>query len=592
MNKITKNILALAVLSVGVTTVANAQFTQQKIGTNPTTITPSAVLDVESTTKGALLPRLALTSLIVAAPVTAPADALTVFNTATDGTAPNNVTPGYYYWDLANTKWVRLLTSEAVTNDWHVTGNAGTTPIATVNTLVGTTNYIGTSDANNVVVGVNGISRAIFTQQGSLIGGGGTYTFGATPPTYSLIWGTGHQLAIPSGSFANTAAVFGSRNTVNSSNGFTTGTDNIIGTSSVASMVSGASNTLGNQFQTSIVTGRLNTMAYTTQGGNGNIVAGQENKLSNSIDNVAPIGAIVGGYINTLTAAGNGFLLTGTGNTISGAMNNAAVVGQYNTPVDNSLFTVGNGTAAASKSNAMVVLVNGNVGINTTAAATPSNKLHVVATADPVRLEGLAAGAAGDNVVVANATGVLKTVTQASLASSLEPWQVQGGTTKATTNAENIYQTGNVSIGSQTPITPFLSNGVTITPKLSVTGDVASTGTFYTTTGKYADYVFEKYFDGTSKIDDQYTFKSLREVDAFIKKNKHLPGVTPISEVNKTATGYSFDITKLSIQSLEKIEELYLHTIEQQQLIEKQQTEIQEMKKRMDRLEKLLSDKK
>ncbi|RDC56141.1 hypothetical protein DU508_11005 [Pedobacter chinensis] len=232
----------------------------------------------------------------------------------------------------------------------------------------------------------------------------------------------------------------------------------------------------------------------------------------------------------------------------------------------------------------------GKIGIGT---ATPTGKVHIKAdvASDPLRLEGLQTGVVTDKIVVADVNGVLKTVDAASVASSLEPWQVQGGTTKATTNAQNIYQTGSVAVGAST-IPSFSAGAATITPKFHVAGDVSTTGAFYTTTSVYADYVFEKYFDGSSKIDQNYTFKSLAEVNAFIKKHKHLPGVTPISDVNKTATGYSFDITKLSVQSLEKIEELYLHTIEQQNLIEKQQAEIQDMKTRLERLERLLLEKK
>lgn len=169
-----------------------------------------------------------------------------------------------------------------------------------------------------------------------------------------------------------------------------------------------------------------------------------------------------------------------------------------------------------------------------------------------------------------------------------EPWNVQGGTTAATANTQNIYQAGNVSIGSSMPIAPFTSNSVTVTPKLSVAGDVASTGAFYTTTGKYADYVFEDYLDGASKINENYKFKSLQEVAEYIKANKHLPGVTSINNIPKTKDGYTVNLSELSIQQLEKIEELYLHTIEQQEEIGKQKKELEDMRSRMEKLEKLL----
>lgn len=93
-------------LTLGFSYITKAQVTAQKIGTNPTTIAPSAVLDIESTNKGVLFPRVALTAANLAGPIVSPATGLTVFNTATDGTAPNTVTPGYYYWN--GSRWVKL----------------------------------------------------------------------------------------------------------------------------------------------------------------------------------------------------------------------------------------------------------------------------------------------------------------------------------------------------------------------------------------------------------------------------------------------------------------------------------------------------
>lgn len=58
----------------------------------------SAGLEVNFTDKGMLIPRVALTSNNSASPVTSPADYLLVYNTATAGSAPNDVVPGFYYW--------------------------------------------------------------------------------------------------------------------------------------------------------------------------------------------------------------------------------------------------------------------------------------------------------------------------------------------------------------------------------------------------------------------------------------------------------------------------------------------------------------
>ena len=66
----------------------------------------SAMLDVSSTTKGFLPPRIALTGTNTANPVVSPASGLLVYNTSTAGLYPNNVVPGYYYWNGA--AWTTL----------------------------------------------------------------------------------------------------------------------------------------------------------------------------------------------------------------------------------------------------------------------------------------------------------------------------------------------------------------------------------------------------------------------------------------------------------------------------------------------------
>jgi hypothetical protein len=70
----------------------------QNVGIGTSSPDPSAKLDVYSTDKGMLIPRVALTAANVASPITNPATGLLVFNTDSAGTDPNNVIPGFYYW--------------------------------------------------------------------------------------------------------------------------------------------------------------------------------------------------------------------------------------------------------------------------------------------------------------------------------------------------------------------------------------------------------------------------------------------------------------------------------------------------------------
>jgi len=160
-----------------------------------------------------------------------------------------------------------------------------------------------------------------------------------------------------------------------------------------------------------------------------------------------------------------------------------------------------------------------------------------------------------------------------------EPWFEVTSKKGAKLNTDNIYTQGWVGIGFDAP-------SAAPGEKLRVNGTITTVSSYY------ADYVFEDYFKGFSDIKADYKFKSLSDIDAFIKANKHLPGITPINELEKTKEGYSFNVSELSIQLLEKTEELYLHVIEQQKELETKNNEIQKLNERLEKLEKLVLDKK
>ena len=81
--------------------------------TNNFTPDAATILDVSSSDKGILIPRVELTSAVSLLPITTTGNtpnSLLVYNTAIAGTKPNNVTPGFYYWE--GDKWVRMINKE------------------------------------------------------------------------------------------------------------------------------------------------------------------------------------------------------------------------------------------------------------------------------------------------------------------------------------------------------------------------------------------------------------------------------------------------------------------------------------------------
>jgi hypothetical protein len=87
-------------------------FAQVKIGDNPTTINAGSVLELESTNKGLLMPRISLTNTTTWGLQGTPAAGMHVYNTNTGITSSNMNYPtltakiGEYYWD--GTGWVAL----------------------------------------------------------------------------------------------------------------------------------------------------------------------------------------------------------------------------------------------------------------------------------------------------------------------------------------------------------------------------------------------------------------------------------------------------------------------------------------------------
>lgn len=131
-----------------------------------------------------------------------------------------------------------------------------------------------------------------------------------------------------------------------------------------------------------------------------------------------------------------------------------------------------------------------------------------------------------------------------------------------------FVNTGNVGIGTTNPDS-----------KLTVAGNIHSREVKVTINAG-ADFVFEK----------EYNLPTLESIEKFVKQNKHLPEIASEKEMKENG----LLLGEMNIKLLQKIEELTLYTIQQQQEIyeqkdiaEKQSKEIESLKLLAERLLKI-----
>ena len=150
----------------------------QNIGINSTGATPRncAMLDIVSSSTGLLIPNLALTATGTYAPATGTAvDGLLIYNTTAGITGTGAVGVGYYYWSTSLSRWVAFIDYASPSIPWFLLGNTGITTPATpatygTSTIGAAENFLGTTDANDVVFGTNQIERMRLKQSTGYIG--------------------------------------------------------------------------------------------------------------------------------------------------------------------------------------------------------------------------------------------------------------------------------------------------------------------------------------------------------------------------------------------------------------------------------------
>lgn len=383
---------------------------QQGFGTN--TPSKASAVDMQGSDKGLLIPRIALTATNAFAPITgalgndaAQTNSLLVYNTATAGVAPNNVTPGYYYWttDGVTGKWNRLFTESDVTTlePWNI---QTTTDPATANTD-------NIYQMGNVAIGKNAV-----------------YTNGISTrlDVAGAVRGGTNQL----GTVGANSAAFGNSNEASGTASVALGNSNTA--SNLQSTVSGGSGNVASGSQSTVSGGLANSALgsqATVSGGYNNEASGLTSTVSGGYSNTASgnLSTVSGGQYNT--ALGDGSTVSGGQRNeafsayewVGGLFSTAYTAGSTSTRVDSDrLFNIGNGTAVGDRHDAFTILKNGKTGVgfdnfeNTAVALTSFNeKFQVNGNARFVTLPSVQGNTATDKAVVVDNTGVLKTVKQA-----------------------------------------------------------------------------------------------------------------------------------------------------------------------------------
>lgn len=306
-----KKFFSLASLFILLSAVASGQVSISQDASSPDS---SAMLDVKSTNKGVLIPRIALAGTQDVVTIPLPQVSLLIYNTATVDDENTSVKPGFYYWN--GLFWAPL--TPAYAPAWSLTGNAGINPA---------TQFIGTTDNQPLIFRVNNqmAGKVEFTTRNTYFG----YNAGQSNTSISIT-AIGSQAL-----YSNTT---GSGNTA-------------VGVDALSDNTTGGSNT-------AVGGGALN--ANTTAINNTAIGAGAMNANTtgenNSAVGLAALNRNREGSYNTAQGSQSLVWNTGSGNTASGFLSlYGNTTGENNTALGNTALytnlTGNNNTAIGSGAN-------------------------------------------------------------------------------------------------------------------------------------------------------------------------------------------------------------------------------------------------
>lgn len=449
-----------------------------------------------------------------------------IFNTAIGYYASHDNTGGGYNTALGANALEKNQSNYNIAIGWNAlqANSSGTGNVA-----VGTSSLISNTTANyNVAVGYDALKLNTTGLANTSIG------------AYSL-WkniGGGYNTAMGLSALYNNTS--GSGNTANGSsalNANTTGNNNAAGGNAALTSNTTGNNNTGFGFQAGInlTTGSNNTfLGYNTGLG---IATGGGN-------------TIIGANITGTAALTNTIIIADGNGTKRLFIDNNGRAG-FGTTTPNTTLEVNSGTASISG------LRLTNLKSTSTQTVTNGTALSVDANGNIILVPDVSGGAGGSVVINAGTN-----VTVGGAGTLISPYVIAAstGTSLWSTTAigtANIINTnaGGVIIGTGITSAPtgyklYVSDGI-LSEKVKVALKNSS---------NWADNVFAK----------DYQLLPLKEVETFIKVNKHLPG---IPSADKLVSDGGIDVNVMFAKQMEKIEELTLYMIEMKKEIETLQKE-------------------
>lgn len=254
-----------------------------------------------------------------------------------------------------------------------------------------------------------------------------------------------------------------------------------------------------------------------------------------------PVGRFQIGTGDDASATTHGYLMMGPANGENLVLDNNEILARNNGVVS-TLFLARDGSK--------VQLGNGAEGTGT--------KLHITSGNDV----GLANNLSG-YLMMGSQTGVNMVLDNNELqvrnnGAATHLYLQNGGGNVFIGDASNFNSAHRLGVDGNTVITGNLRVGTTVTPsgyKLAVDGKVICTELLVRLVPNWPDYVFSK----------NHILPGLNEVEDFIKKNSHLPGIPSAKNIETNG----LNIGEMQKLQMEKIEELTLYIIELKKEIEK-----------------------